>query len=52
MLSSASVDGVSLGRPTTVTGVRNTAAIASETPITARWSRSERWRRSTIGPAA
>ena len=40
------------GSPTSVTGVRNTAAIASETPITARWSRSERWRRRTIGPAA
>ena len=52
MLSSASVDGVSVGSPTSVTGVRNTAAIASETPITARWSCAERWRRSTIGPAA
>jgi hypothetical protein len=42
MLSSASPDGISLGSPTSVTGVRNTAAIASATPITARWSASER----------
>ena len=46
-------DGVSVGSADgrdAASGAR--AAIASETPITARWSRSERWRRSTIGPAA